>query len=232
MRDDEYDDDGLIVTEAPKIYEIGGRLPDLRLRVDVFISRYNDQFPSRQLNIVLFDDALKHVLRISRCLGMNKGCILLVGIGGSGKQSLTKIASYCMGYSTFQVTVSKTYSMTHLLDDIRAMYRACGQSGKRTTFLFTEAEIKDESFLEVINSILTTGEVSNLLPKDELMVMASELRTLAMKQVPNFVETPDNLVKFFIDRVRSNLHVVLCMSPVSAKFPERARRFPGNSVLN
>ena len=56
MRDDEYDDDGLIVTEAPKIYEIGGRLPDLRLRVDVFISRYNDQFPSRQLNIVLFDD--------------------------------------------------------------------------------------------------------------------------------------------------------------------------------
>jgi dynein heavy chain len=59
------------------------------------------------------------------------------------------------------------------------------------------------------------------------MVMASELRTLAMKQIPNFVETPDNLVKFFIDRVRSNLHVILCMSPVSSKFAERARRFPG-----
>jgi dynein heavy chain len=59
------------------------------------------------------------------------------------------------------------------------------------------------------------------------MVMASELRTLAIRQIPNFVETPDNLVKFFIDRVRSNLHVILCMSPVSSKFAERARRFPG-----
>ena len=107
------------------------------------------------------------------------------------------------------------------------MYRACGSAGKKTTFLFTEAEIKDESFLEVINSILTTGEVPNLIPKDELQVMASELRNLAIKQVPNFVETPDNLVKFFIDRVRSNLHIVLCMSPVSTKFSERARRFPG-----
>ena len=59
------------------------------------------------------------------------------------------------------------------------------------------------------------------------MGMAGELRSLAIKQVANFVDTPDNLVKFLIDRVRSNLHVVLCMSPVSAKFPERARRFPG-----
>jgi len=81
--------------------------------------------------------------------------------------------------------------------------------------------------LEVVNSILTTGEVANLIPKEELIGMAMELRTIAMKSIPNFVDSADNLVKFFIDRVRSNLHVVLCMSPVSAKFPERARRFPG-----
>ena len=93
-----------------------------------------------------------------------------------------------------------------------------------------------------------------MIPKDELIIMASELRPLAgrglhtyihtytskyihttyihtvtVKQIPNFVETPDNLVKFFIDRVRSNLHVVLCMSPVGVKFPERARKFPGES---
>lgn len=165
--------------------------------------------------------------RISRCLGMPKGCMLLVGVGGSGKQSLTRLASHCAGYKTFQITLSKTYNMNSLLDDLRVMYKACGQNGDKMTFIFTEAEIKDEAYLEVINSILTTGEVPNLIPKDELLVMASELRGIAMKQVLNFVETPDNLVKFFIDRVRSNLHVVLCMSPVSAKFPERARRFPG-----
>jgi dynein heavy chain len=32
MRDDEYDDDGVLVSEAPKVYELGGHLPDLRIR--------------------------------------------------------------------------------------------------------------------------------------------------------------------------------------------------------
>ena len=98
--------------------------------------------------------------------------------------------------------------MNNLLDDIRAIYKTCGSLGKKVTFLFTEAEIKDEAFLEVMNAILTTGEVPNLFPKEELMGMASELRNIAMKSVPNFNDTSDNLVKFFIERVRSNLHVV------------------------
>jgi dynein heavy chain len=101
------------------------------------------------------------------------------------------------------------------------LYRACGLNGAKTTFIMTEAEIKDESFLEVISSILTTGEVPNLFLKDELMVIASELRPIAVKQVPNFVDSPDNLISFFFNRVRRNLHVVMCASPVSAKFAVR-----------
>jgi dynein heavy chain len=227
MRDDEYDDDGVLIAEAPKIYEIGGNLATVRARVQHFMTRYNETYPSKQLNIILFDDAMKHLLRISRVLGMPKGCILLVGVGGSGKQSLTRIASYCAGFTTFQITITKTYNMNSLLDDIRILYKLCGQKGEKITFLFTEAEIKDEAFMEVINAILTTGEVPNLIPKDELVIMASELRPLALKTIPNFVDSTDNLVKFFIDRVRSNLHIVLCMSPVSVKFAERARKFPG-----
>jgi dynein heavy chain len=227
LRDDVYDDDGVLTVEAPKIYELGPCLEDLRCRVEEFLVKYNEQYPAKAMNIILFDDAMKHLMRISRCLGMPKGCMLLVGVGGSGKQSLTRLAAYCAGYTTFQITISKSYNMNNLLDDIRVMYKQCGQAGNKIAFLFTESEIKEEGFLEVINSILTTGEVPNLFPKDELLVMASELRSLAIKQIPNFVETADNLVKFFIDRVRCNLHVILSMSPVSAKFPERARRFPG-----
>ena len=227
LRDDIYDDDGVLVQEAPKVYELGESMVSLRTRVMGFLAKYNELNPSRKMNIIMFDDAMRHLMRISRCLGMLKGCILLVGVGGSGKQSLTRLAAYCAAQNCFQITVSKTYNLNSLLDDIRVMYKACGSQGIKTTFLFTEAEIKDESFLEVINSILTTGEVANLIPKEELIGMAMELRSIAMKKIPNFVDSADNLIKFFIDRVRSNLHVVLCMSPVSAKFPERARKFPG-----
>ncbi len=227
MRDDEYDEDGVLTREAPKVYEIGGPIAVVRARIEVFAKKYNEQYPSRQMSIILFDDALRHLVRVARCLGMPKGCALLVGIGGSGKQSLAKLASYCAGNTTFAITMTKTYNLNSLLDDIRGLYKLCGQKGEKITFLFNEADIKEEGFLEIINSILTTGEVPNLIPKDELIIMAAELRSLAIKQSPNFVESSDNLVRFFIDRVRSNLHIVLCMSPVSAKFPERARKFPG-----
>ena len=227
LREDEYDEDGVLVQEAPKIYELGGNMDTMRTRVYEFLERYNDANASKRLDIILFDDAMRHLMRITRVLGMPKGSILLVGVGGSGKQSLTKLGAYCANQNIFQITISKTYNMNNLMDDIRAIYKTCGSLGQKLTFLFTEAEIKEESFMEVINSILTTGEVANLFPKEELMGMASELRNIAVKSAPGFVDTADNLVKFFIDRVRNNLHCVLCMSPVSAKFSERARRFPG-----
>eukprot|EP01041_Mallomonas_annulata_P002980 gene2980-5847_t len=227
LQDDECDELGNITAEAPKVYELGGTVEVLRQRVKDFLVRYNELFPTKAMNLVLFDDAMRHMMRISRCLGMPKGSMLLVGVGGSGKQSLTRLASFCAGYQTFQILISKTYNINSFLDDLRVLYKQCGQMGQKVTFIFTEAEVKDESFLEIINSILTTGEVANLFPKDELVIMASELRLHAMKTIPDFVDSAENLVKFFIDRVRSNLHIVLCMSPVSAKFPERARRFPG-----
>ena len=40
-------------------------------------------------------------------------------------------------------------------------------------------------------------------------------------------DTPDKLYNFFLGRVRDRLHVILCFSPVGAKFGQRAQQFPG-----
>jgi hypothetical protein len=82
-------------------------------------------------------------------------------------------------------------------------------------FLLTEADIKDDSFLEQVNALLATGEVPGLFPRDELVAMASELRGAMQRECPDRADTLHNLTSFFHDRVRRNLHVVLCLSLVS-----------------
>lgn len=100
------------------------------------------------------------------------------------------------------------------MDDLKFLYRVSGAEGSGITFVFTDNEIKDETFLESLNNILNSGEIANLFAKDELDEIQTDLIPVMKKVQPKRPPTGDNLYDFFISRARSNLHVVLCFSPV------------------
>jgi len=215
----------------PRVYEFCSGLESLHERCVQFMDMHNEGVKTGKLQLVLFDDALKHMARISRIISMPKGSALLVGVGGSGKQSLTKLASYIADYQRFQVTVSKTYNYTNLLEDIKREFLAAGFAGtspsqKPQTFVFTDAEVKEEGFLEYVNMILSTGEIPGLLAKDEMEAMIGEMSGVMEKRFPGVDSSRDDIIKYFYEQVRANLHMVLCFSPVSDKFRERFLKFP------
>jgi len=215
----------------PFLYEAVQSLPALRERTTGFMDKFNSETKGgTKINLVLFDDALRHMARISRIIMMPKGSALLVGVGGSGKQSLTQLASYISSYSRFQISASKSYTQTNLLEDIKSQYLKAGyalttNNARPVTFVFTDAEVKDEGFLEFVNMILSTGEIPGLLAKDETAAMLGELSPLYEKKFGGEV-TQDLVTKFFYDNVRAHLHIVLCFSPVGEKFQQRYLNFP------
>ena len=107
LRDDIYDEDGVLEQEAPKIYEHGGILATVRPRVEDFLAQYNEAFPAKAMALVLFDDALRHLVRISRILGMPRGNALLVGVGGSGRQSLTRLATFLSDFKCYSLEITR-----------------------------------------------------------------------------------------------------------------------------
>ena len=115
----------------------------------------------------------------------------------------------------------------NLFEDLKALYKIAGLKGQKVAFIFTDAEVKEEAFLEYINQMLMTGEVAGLIPKDEQDLIVNETRPVMKKEAPESLDTYDNLWNFFLSRVRDNLHLCLCFSPVGEKFPRRARNFPG-----
>lgn len=100
------------------------------------------------------------------------------------------------------------------MDDLKYLYRVAGFEGSGITFIFTDNDIKEETFLESLNNVLSSGEIANLFAKDELDEIQSELIPVMKKLQPKRIPTNDNLYDFFISRARENLHVVLCFSPV------------------
>ena len=226
LQEDVYDEDGVLQEEAPKVYEPGSGLPFIKGVVGNFLAKYNEENPSKAMNLVLFDDALRHLLRLNRLVEMPRGSALLVGVGGSGKQSLTKLAAYISRAVLHQITITKSYNTAALMEDLRFVYKSAGHLTKQTVFLFNESDIKEEGFLELLNSVLMTGEVPGLFAKDEIMAMTADLRNKFVKERPDQTDSQDNLKQYFIDCVRDNLHVILCMSPLNPKFPVPSLQAP------
>lgn len=140
---------------------------------------------------------------------------------------MTKLASFIAEYRFHQITLTRAYGLTNFAEEFKFLYRVAGLQGQGISFIFTDNDIKEESFLEYLNNVLSSGEIANLYLKDEIDEITNELIPIMKKKDPKRIPTQENLYDFFISRARNNLHIVLCFSPVGEKFRNRALKFPG-----
>jgi dynein heavy chain, axonemal len=205
----------------------GGYLPvesmeALKKVVDVKMGEYNES--NAMMDLVLFEQAAQHIARISRIISNPNGNAMLIGVGGSGKQSLSRLAAFISGYEVRQLQITGNFKVEDLLESFREMFKLSGVKGTQMVFLMTDSQVIDERFLIYINAILSSGWISGLFAKDEIDSMTGALRNEAKScGIP---DVPEAMLAFLISRVRTNLHVVLAFSPVGDIFRVRARRFP------
>ena len=195
----------------------------LKRVLDESLREYNES--NAIMDLVLFQQAMEHVCRISRIIDLPRGNAMLVGVGGSGRQSLARLAAYCCsGLDVFQISVTASYGVDQLKEAIMGLYTKCGMKGTPVMFLMTDNQIIDERFLVYINDLLSSGFIADLCSQEDKDNFCNAVRNEA--RAAGVMETPENLWDYFIDKVRRNLHIVLCFSPTGDKFRIRARQFP------
>ncbi|XP_065175861.1 dynein axonemal heavy chain 2-like isoform X2 [Sycon ciliatum] len=209
----------------PPVYEDLTNPKELKNTMENSMEDYNMTPGVIAMNLVLFRDAIEHVCRIVRVIRQPRGNMLLVGVGGSGRQSLARLSSSILEYNVFQIEISRHYRLQEFREDLRRLYYLAGVENKPTVFLFNDTQVVMESFLEDINNILSSGEVPNLYKPDEFEEVRSALSSEAAKA--GVLDLPDTMFAFLVERVRNNLHIVLCMSPVGEPFRNRLRQYPG-----
>ena len=90
--------------------------------LETYLEEYNAE-SKKPMDLVLFMFATEHLTRIARIMSMPGGNALLVGMGGSGRQSLTRLAAFVLDFGIKQIELSKNYGMTEWRDDIRQVIK-------------------------------------------------------------------------------------------------------------
>jgi len=62
---------------------------------------YNGMNVSKRMNLVLFVTAIEHIVKIHRIITTEFGHALLIGVGGSGRKSLTELAIFIAAFESF-----------------------------------------------------------------------------------------------------------------------------------
>uniref|UniRef100_A0A0L8HIS0 Uncharacterized protein n=1 Tax=Octopus bimaculoides TaxID=37653 RepID=A0A0L8HIS0_OCTBM len=212
-----------------RVYTEVKSLDDMYQVVYTYMDEYNNTHKTT-MDLVIFRYVLEHLSRICRILCSPGGNALLVGVGGSGRQSLTRLANAMACYHLFQPEITKSYGKTEWREDIKSVLKEAGGLNKPVSFLITDTQIKEERFLEDIDSLLNTGAVPNLFTAEEKGEILELVRPAA--QAGNRSEELSLLAlfAFFVNRCRLNLHIIIAFSPIGNAFRNRLRQFP--SLIN
>nr|CAD7423028.1 unnamed protein product [Timema monikensis] len=184
--------------------------------------------------LVLFDEVLDHVLRIDRIFRQPQGHLLLIGVSGAGKTTLSRFVAWMNGLSIFQIKVHNKYTGEDFDEDLRAVLRRSGCKDEKIAFILDESNVLDSGFLERMNTLLANGEVPGLFEGDEYTTLMTQCKEGAQRE-GLMLDSNEELYKWFTGQVMRNLHVVFTMNPSSEGLKDRAATSPAlfnRCVLN
>jgi dynein heavy chain len=187
----------------------------------------------KPMDLVLFDFAVTHILRITRVLKISKGNILLIGLGGSGRQSLSTLSAYLMDQELFESKQTKNYRQEDWVQEVKDLMMKAGLAKKNCVFLLNDYVLKYSYVLADVNNLINQYEIPGVFGKDDKVAIYETCRANAREDgrmdLYNTVN-PNHLMDYFTKRVEKCLHVILCMSPTGSTLQERIRMFP--SLVN
>ncbi len=123
-----------------------------------------------------FEELLENVSRFDRVLTAPGGSLLLSGRSGVGRRTALAIASSMNNMKIFTPKINRAYGVKQFKNDLKLVLQQAGIEGQQMVVLLEDHQIVDQSFLEMINSLLSAGEIPGLYNPEELEPLLAPIR--------------------------------------------------------
>ncbi|TKR92932.1 hypothetical protein L596_007488 [Steinernema carpocapsae] len=184
---------------------------DFRSILEKAVNRY--EFEVGTFKFPLFDELIDLCVRVDRILTSSGGSVLLAGRPGLGRKAAVSIVSFIHQIKIVSPCVSSNYGEKHFKNDLKAAMQCAAVENEHVVFLIEDYQLLSEIFLEMLNSVLSAGDVPGLFTPQEFDQFANPLRDLASQQ-----GYTRDLYSFFAYQVHRNLHVAIVANVDSEQF--------------
>lgn len=162
----------------------------------------------RELPFFSFEESIMGLVRLNRALARPGGSVLLVGESGVGKRTSAQLVSHMLNMTLISTNITREYTEKEFRRDLKTVLQTAGIEGTATVLFLEDHQLLESTFLQLLNSLLSSGEVPGLYKPEEVEPLLASLGD-EMKQEGGY----RSLYEFFAARVRRNLRVVLSMDP-------------------
>lgn len=176
----------------------------------------------KELHIPKIPETLVWICRIDRVLSRTEGHLIVVGRPGVGRRDAVLISAYMKRLESVSLHITHDYNLKQFRMELRGYVQKAVVQNVRIVLTVEDHHIIHEAFLEILNSLVSSGDVSSLFAPEEVEAMLSSLREEVASE--GFVGTTAG---FFVDRLRRNLRVAFIMDSEHELFLIRLQSNPG-----
>jgi len=122
----------------------------------------------KEMDFFLIDEILDQIAFIERTLSMPGGHLLLAGRAGVGSKQCTQLVCHLLNIEFSSPNLNREYSLKEFKRDLKVLLEKTGIQAQKTVLYVEDYQLLNEEFLQLINSLISSGEVPGLYDPIEL----------------------------------------------------------------
>jgi dynein heavy chain 2 len=87
------------------------------------------------------------------------GAVLFAGCAGASRRSLVTLAAFMHHMDVFSPKMTRLFTVKHFKNDLKTLLQRAGLEGQPTCLILEDHHLPTSAFMEMVNSVLSTGEV-------------------------------------------------------------------------